>query len=143
MGKYKKILIFVLLCFFLGGCQKAPPEKPRLVTQVSISGTVQNAPFQAVYTKPEKMETVLYYLRGLNPRGKADTDPERIMGDRFKITVSLSDGSCQIYRQQADRFLSLDSRPWQRIDPKKGALLRPLLQSMPPDHSSTQGVYST
>ncbi len=91
---------------------------------------------EVIYTQPQKMETILYYLRSLEDLGSADTDPERIMGDRFKITVIYSDGSRRLYRQQADRFLSRDDRPWRTVDPQKAALLYPLLVSMPPDQPS-------
>lgn len=136
MGRFWKFSVMLLFCFVLSGCQASAPQTPRLVTRIHISGVHQDAPVEVNYTQPQKMETVLYYLRSLEDLGKADTDPERIIGDRFKITVFYSDGSCQIYRQQADRFLSRNDRPWQLVDPRKAALLYPLLTSIPPDQPS-------
>lgn len=136
MVKSRKICTVIALCFALCGCQKDVPQKPRLVTGVHISGIHQDAPVDVFYSQPEKMETILYYLRTLEDLGKPDTDPERIKGDRFKISLQYSDGSHQLYRQQADRFLSRNDHPWYKVDPRKASLLYPLLQSMAADQVS-------
>lgn len=136
MGRSGKILCLLLFCFTLCGCQSNGPQVPRLVTQIQIVGVHQNIPVEVIYTNPQKMETILYYLRSLEDLGRADTDPERIMGDRFKITVSFTDGSKSVYRQQADRFLSRDGRPWQAVDPQKARMLYPLMAALPADHFS-------
>ena len=139
MGKLRKILCLCLLCPLLTGCRSQSEETLELVTRVQVSGFSQNAPFRAVYTDPSKMETILYYLRGLDPQGTPDTDPERILGDHYRISISYTDGTRHIYRQQANRFLSFDSHTWKMVDPKKGSLLPLLLGILPPD----QEVYST
>lgn len=139
MGKFRKILCLCLLCTLLTGCRAQTEAPLALVNQIQISGYSQNAPFGAVYTNPLKMETILFYFRGLKPHGVPNTDPERISGDRYRITISFTDGTRHIYRQQANRFFSANSHPWQKIDPKKGAMLSLLLGILPPD----QGVYST
>lgn len=136
MGKAWKFSILFLCVIFLWGCQPKKPQSPRLVTMIRVSGVHQDIPLDVIYTQPQKMETLLYYLRSLEELGQAETDPERIMGDRFQITVSYSDGTRQIYRQRADRFLSRNDRPWKNVDPQKASLLYPLLMSMPADHSS-------
>ena len=137
MGKYWKLLILLILGLLLTGCQPKAPEKPRLVHEILITGVHQDAPLEIFYSDPRKMEAILYYLRSLEDLGRPDTDPERIMGDRFKITVSFTDGSQNVYRQQADQFLSRNSHPWRIIDSNKAKLLYPLLAGMPPDQPSS------
>lgn len=126
MEKFMKLFCVLLCCLFLCACQKAT-SAPRLVTKVTVtdnSGTVRD------YADPRKVETILYYLRSLEPLGKPKTDPERIMGESYRIDVVYSDGSKSIYRQRANRFLSRDSHPWQTINHRKAAVLRPLLDGM-------------
>lgn len=130
MGRFWKCFSLLLLPFLLTGCKKATHTPPSLVTQVTVTGIIQDSPVQADYSDPQKMEVILFYLRGLESLGRPDRDPERILGDHVRITVTLSDGSCHIYHQRANRFLSRDSQPWQRIDPQKAHLLAPLLKSL-------------
>ena len=136
MGKFRKFFSIVVFTLLLSGCNGKPPQAPNLVTGIHVAGVHQDAPLEIFYSDPRKMEAILYYLRSLEDLGAPDTDPERIMGDRFKITVSFTDGSQNIYRQQADRFLSYNSHPWQKVDPRKAGLLYPLLCGMEADHSS-------
>ena len=139
MRRVPKILFLCLLCCLLTGCHTQPEEPLRLVSRIQIDHTGPNTPAHAVYTDATKMETILFYLRHLNPRGHPDTDPERIIGDQYRISISFSDGTRRIYRQQANRFLSVDGHPWKKVDPKKGSLLPLLLGILPPD----QETYST
>lgn len=133
--KLRKTGIFLLfLGTLLTGCTSQPEAPLPLVTRVQISGQLQDAPFSSQYTDPDKMETILRYLRGLKTGGAPDTDPERIMGSHYRICIYRSDGTCHIYRQQADRYLSVDSRPWKKIPPKKALRLAGLLKTLPPDH---------
>lgn len=126
MVKFVKFSTVLLCCLFLCACQKTP-SAPRLVTQVTVTdGNGQSRDF----TDPRKVETILYYLRSLAPLGKPKTDPERIMGENYRIDVAYSDGSKSIYRQRANRFLSRDSHPWQTVDSRKASILRPLLEGM-------------
>lgn len=140
MGRIWKIFALLFLCFPIAGCGANPNRAPRLVTRIQISGVHEDAPVEVVYTQPQKMETILYYLRSLKSLGRARTDPERIMGDHFKITVTRSDGTSGVYFQQANRFLSRNYLPWQSVDPQRAALLYPLLMSMPPDQSSSDAA---
>ena len=135
MGKYFKLLLLFLGCLWLCGCKSKPvqPTAPVLVTQVDIHAQHQGQMASYHYLDARKMEAVLYYLRTLENLGPAKTDPERIIGDSYRIDVIFSDGSRRIYRQQANRFLSRNSRPWHRINAGRAALLYPLLESMPSD----------
>lgn len=126
MGKFCKLCFIFCCCMLLFGCSNR--QKPlHLVTKISVTdekGVTRD------FTQPQKMETILYYLRGLDTLGRPKTDPERIMGESYRICLEFSDGGQSIYRQRANRFLSKDSHPWQMVDPKKASVLRPLLEAL-------------
>jgi hypothetical protein len=126
MAKFWKLFTVFIICFSLFGCGQQ--QKPlHLVTKISVT---DNKGITRDFTDPQKMETILYYLRSLDPMGRPKTDPERIMGESYRIHIEYADGGQSIYRQRANRFLSKDAHPWQTIDPKKAAILRPLLESI-------------
>lgn len=127
MGKTWKIACTFFCCLMLCACTEKSTA-PRLVTKISVTDSTG---LTRIYTEPRKMEVILYYLRALEPSGKAKTDPERILGQSYRICVSFSDGQQTIYRQRANRFLSRDSHPWQNINFKKAAYLQTLLEAMP------------
>ncbi len=137
MKKRKFLFLLIVLCA-LSGCnrQVAGGDSPSLYTvteQIDILCCRDGNTQHFSYRSPEKMEVILNYLRHLDYKGKAHTDPERIMGDRYEISVISIDGSSRIYRQRTDRYLSRDNGPWELIDPKIGNKLYPLLQATPSD----------
>ena len=143
MDRRKNIVFLItLLMIALCGCSSQPTPMdaappPRFVTQVDV--VCQNGPQSLTrqYTSPEKIGSMLLYLRLLHPIGNADTDPELLTGNIFKITVHLSDGKQHVYYQQSDRYLSKDLQPWQQIEEKYADNLEPLLQSMSSDVAKT------
>jgi len=130
IGKF--LLLFIVVCLCLCGCQ--PENKaPRLVTQVEVTAYREEDVLHRVYTVPEKMETILYYLRTLKKIGKAETNPELLKGDYFVIRLRLSNGTQRVYYQAVNRYLSIDSHQWFAIDPEQARKLYPLLDMMPGD----------
>ena len=133
----KAIKLFTMFCFsviIMSGCvKKNAPPPCKVVTQVDISCRQENLLLQRHYTDPEKMESVLLYLRLLKPMGQPEQMPPPQLGDLYHITVSLSDGSKRNYLQMAHRYFSRDSRPWELIDPKQAAGLYFLMQKLPSD----------
>ena len=139
MKKQKLFLVFTFLCV-LSGCSKADtveikPVQYRVVEQIDISCCRSGVRQYFSYSTPQKMETILTYLRQLEYRGMAETDPERIRGDSYQITVRSSDGTFRRYRQRADCYLSRNNLPWEKIDTKQAQKLYPLLQEMPSDNA--------
>ena len=130
----KLFSVFLFCCLALWGCA---PQKDTSATcyvrLIYVQGTHEGQPITRQYMHPRKLDTILFYLRTLEDQALAKTDPERIVGDRYRITVVFSDGSKKIYYQQADRFLSRDARPWRQVDREKARLFYPLLKSLPPD----------
>lgn len=143
MKKAKKLalLIGILMLLFCGCSVNAAADEPaprlHVVTQVDIICRRADDILQWHYTQPQKMISVLNYVRLLEYRGKVDTDPEKIIGDSYKITVQLSDGRSHVYYQHAERYLSRDHHPWELIDPEQAQRLYPMLQEMPSDLADT------
>ena len=138
MKKRRWLFAFLVLCTgMLLGCRQAQPEQTvpntRVVTQIRVSYNYGKTQLERRYTTNPKMEAMLLYLRLLKEKGRAQIDPERLDGARYTITVDYSDGKQNIYYQRGDGYLSRNSHPWQRIDPKQGRWLRPLLENTPSD----------
>ena len=126
-----KKLLMIMLCLTLTGCAIPPVPKSRLVTGVRIESN--DPALSRYYTEPRKMETVLYYLRGLQERKDVQTDPERYGGHSYHIELLYSDGSNRHIFQRADRFISEDFQPWQEVQRRYGMFLEPLLRNMKSD----------
>lgn len=138
----KRTILLLILCplCFLSGCTRRHTLNDadsylRLVVRVDVVGNTGSSILEKTYTHQEKMEAILNYLRLIKQRGPADSDPEQFAGESYTITLHLSDGSKQIYRQHANRFLSKDAQPWRNIDPEHAGFLYPLLQAMPSDYA--------
>lgn len=140
MNKCKKcLLVLSLIMFIVSGCsqnhtQNPNESVPRFVTRIDVICHRENTTTLRHYTTQEKIEPVLICLRLLEPKGKADRDPERLIGDTYRIVLYLSNGGRSIYHLQADRYLSRDHHPWERVNEKQAQKLYPLLMRMASDH---------
>ena len=131
--KRKLLVLMVVFMMLLTGCkEEKPPELP-LVTAVEITCRHGEEVIHRTYTTPQKVQRFLYYLRRQQTMGYTDRNPERILGDTAWIRVELSDGSSRIYRQRADRFLSVDCHRWKKIDESWGRRLYSMLLLIPSD----------
>lgn len=129
-----KILALVLLCVFaISGCGEQPNRELPLVTGVEITCCHQGQTLKRHYSDPDKVHRVLYYLRKSHTMGYAKRDPERILGDSSRIELRLSTGDSRVYRQRADRYLSVDCCRWKNIDESWGRRLYYLLLLIPSD----------
>ena len=135
MKQYKKWIGAGLLLLIFSGCSRIHmPENidpgVRMALRVDVRCTQGGEAFYRSYTQPEKLEAMLLYLNLLNPKGRAEVDPEEFSGTANEITVYLSGGGKRVYRMRCDSFLSIDARPWQNVDPEHAADLYPLLLIM-------------
>lgn len=137
MKRRQLLIAFLLGICLLSGCRQAQPVETvpnsRIVTKVSASYVFGKTRLQRSYVRDEKIRSVLMYLRLLKQQGRTGVDPERLEGSSGEITVEYTDGTRNVYYLRSDSFLSRNGRPWQRIDPKQGKWLRPMLESMPSD----------
>ena len=138
MKRLQNISIFFLLLPFLFSGSAGPRMRkkamiPHTVTQIQIICRRDEQILTRCYTQPHKIQPVLHYMRMLKQEGAADTDPERLTGDRFDITLYYSDGQQRIYRQRSNRYISKNNQPWKKINWAHAQLLYPILQTMPSD----------
>ena len=113
--------------------QAEPVPQCAVVVRAELRHSLNGQHTERVYTMPEKLEAVLTYLRLLKTAPLHGEDPEMIAGDRFQIWLYYSDGSQRHYRQHACRFLSVDRRPWQAIEPGFARDLYVLMDALPGD----------
>ena len=135
----KAVKTFVLFCFFaiiMSGCGDHDTQvktSDHIVTQVDVLCQQEHIRIQRHYTNNEKMESVLLYLRLLNPQGTPDANPNLLEKDVYEITVHLSGGKKRVYRQTAHRYFSKDFQAWEMIEPGKAFELYHILQKFPSD----------
>ena len=129
----KMIIALFLLSIFPAGTVSAERNTLDIVTQVQITCRTEDAIISRQYMQPHKISAVLNYLRLLDCKGKADADPEQLIGDSFEIVLHDASGQHSIYRQRANRFFSKNSKPWMQVSPVQASRLYSLLQAMPSD----------
>ncbi len=137
MGKIGKLFCLALcFCILFSGCHRISNNEnvvPDLVRSVSVYYQRKDTTFHRTYTNTQKIDVILYYIYTLSPHGKASQDPESYLGDRCRITVTLTSGKTHIYRQFGAEYFSADHKPWQKIDKSKASVLFHLLAHMESD----------
>lgn len=133
MGRFQKIGMVLVLLLCLTGCNGNPGGSVRVVGAVDVVCDRGGQILHRHYTRPEKMETILKYLRLQEDLGPAEADPEHYAGERIRINITLTDGTRRVYYQCAGKFLSRQLRPWQQIDPGRAAEFSQKLTRMPTD----------
>ena len=126
MRKCWKIFILFFLVIFMGGCGKKKPLPPAVVTGVEICLQNEEGTFCRELTQDRQIRDLLEQLRLQRITGAVTDDPERLLGDGYEIRIRLSDGGSHIYRYRCG-YLSRDSRPWEKVDPKLGQTLYDLI----------------
>lgn len=125
-----------VLLLLLAGCCRILPRKEgpyRVVTQIQIAYQNGSLVAQRQFFREDKIQTILCYLRIIDPYGTPKEAPEQTPGSDFYITVWYSDGTKQVYHQHSDRYMRLNGGPWKRIDPQKAIDLSHLLGMMSSD----------
>lgn len=143
MGKIQKnrLFLWMLGCLYtlsLTGCSRlfhydSGPAVCRVVEKIEIH--FENGPlqFHRMYTASEKMQSILNYLRLIDPYGVPEEDPETTAGSSFRIVMHYSDGCQKTYLQKSDRFLLAEGQPWRKIDPKRAQELSRIVGTMESD----------
>ena len=132
-NSWKIGIVMVMLMAICGCGARAEAPLATVVEKVEVIGNHQGERFACIYTQSEKMTAILNYLRWLRPKYKADCDPETLPGDAYTITLTLSDGTQEIYRQKTNGYLQKDSGRWENIDPSKGVMLYEIVSQMAAD----------
>lgn len=130
------ILLLLLASILLPGCRKklsAYKVPSRIVTAVDIYCQKSTGTVLRHYTDTEKVESVLHYIRLLDPHGPTTVTAEAMQGDLFEIVVHLNDGGTRIHRQRSDTFAALHRMYWGFIDRSLGMRLTHLMALLPSD----------
>lgn len=141
MKKHVGIAAFLFSgLLFFSGCRKENTRTfSHLVTAVDITCQYQDVQIARHYTQQQKMEYVLLYLRLLEPAHRPCETAGENWEDVYEIRLSLGDGNQRLYRQRAHRYLAVDGRPWQTIDPEKAEGLYRLMRRLPSDSLPESG----
>lgn len=131
-----RMFLLTLLAFLFAGCQAGHPDPTaahgRVVTEITI--TRESDQVSHHYTEQRSMARILSYLRRLKPYGKVEGCPEVLSRENYRITVTLSDGSQQLYRQMDRRYFLDARRQWRQIDPDAAEELSLLFEA--PDETN-------
>ena len=131
-----RMFLLTLLAFLFAGCQAGHPDPTaahgRVVTEITI--TRESDQVSHHYTEQRSMARILSYLRRLKPYGKVEDCPEVLSRENYRITVTLSDGSQQLYRQLDRRYFLDARRQWRQIDPDAAEELSLLFEA--PDETN-------
>ena len=133
------LYIAVLSILVFSGCSqnnRGDRIPDRIVTGIDIYCQKPTCTVTRHYTHPEKIETVLTYLRLLRPIGPVVPTEEARQGDLYEIVIHLNNGDHRIHRQRSDSF-AITRRPfWGVIDRKLGNKLPFLMALLPSDNNT-------
>ena len=132
-NRWKIVAVIGMLIAMIGCGARQQAPLVAVVEKIEVIGNYQGEAIERTYTQSSKMTAVLNYLRWLQPRYKADCDPEMIPGDAYTITVTLSDGTQEVYQQKTNGYLRKDAGRWENIDPAKGVMLYEIISQMAGD----------
>lgn len=121
----------VFLCVFLCCARASAQGEERLVTQVQVRYEQGGAPLLRQYTKQDKMMAILNFLRLCKFDGMPADNPEDHIGSRCQILLTLAGGGSRTYYLHAERYLSKDGLPWEKVKPPDSLL--ELLRALPSD----------
>lgn len=128
----KRLAIFLICAVLLTGCGRRDRISVyRVVTGVDVEYRQEGNTILRTYTKPVSMQSILTYLRILQPFGPVNVEGEQ---DSFcQITLHYSQGPDSVYIQQGQRYLQKDGGDWATVDSTRASLLYPLLLLLPSD----------
>ena len=126
-----------LLIFFISmiPAQKATaePVSCRYVTRAEVLFQHDRWEEIRLYLKPEKISSLLTWLRLTKPQAGLSVDQQPESDHRYRITLHYSDGSQCICRLYGYSLLSRDDQVWQAVLPVHAQLLYPLFYYLPSD----------
>lgn len=125
--------VFLLLCLLAGSSRSATAANIRYVRQADVTLYRQGTSQTRIYLQPQKIKSILNFLRITQPRGSVYAAPADPQSHHYHIQLHFSDGSQSSYYLQDYRYFRKNSGLWQRVCPTLAGLLYPLLQLLPPD----------
>lgn len=136
MKRYTRYLLFICLLFLFAlipfGAGLAKPNI-RYVTQAEV--LLQKEEFRQtwVYSQPQKINSILNFLRTTDPRGRVYTAQPVAGSHHYRITLYYNDNTINTYYLQDYQYFNKNTTIWQRVSTSHAQLLYPLLQLLPTD----------
>lgn len=124
---FKKSIVVILL-LLLTGCAEPVPPGYRVVERITVTVSHNAQVREYQYTQPEKMQSILHYLRRMKTYAPVPIAPETFRGDAFRIVLHRSDGTEAVYHQIADGYLQKDGSVWEKVDARHASSLLRLLE---------------
>lgn len=133
--KIRQIAVLLLFLLLLSGCGhgRQPVSSVGVVSEITVTHEQQGMVTRQIYTDPDKLRRILNAIRNLGQKFNPTTDPETLPLTSFHIILRRTDGTEQIYRTKADRYIRIDHEPWQQTDPESLTHLTQLLQNLSGD----------
>lgn len=133
--KIRRTAVLLLFFLLLSGCghRRQPASSVRVVSEITVTHEQQGLVTRQIYTDPDKLRRILNAIRNLGQKFNPTTDPETLPLTSFHIILRRTDGTEQIYRTKADRYIRIDHEPWQQTDPESLTQLTQLLQNLSGD----------
>lgn len=127
--------VFLMLCLCTGFPRSAAAASPgiRYVNRADVTLYRQGSSQTSIYLQPQKINSILNYLRTARPHGRVDTAPADPDSHHYRIDLYFSDGRQSSCYLQDYRYFRKDSGLWQRVSPSHAGLLYPLLHLLQPD----------
>ena len=108
--------LLILLSSLLKPDLSPPQDRPlRVVTQIRVEQNHGGTVSGHTYRESGDMESILTYLRTLEPQDPVAIDPDTFRADVWDFRLELSDGSHADYRQLHREYLQRRDEPWRRV----------------------------
>ncbi len=128
----KKMVVLLLLPLVLWGCKgKASVPTYRVVTEVQVRYEREDGILIRTYEKPASVQSVLTFLRILQPFGPVNPDTDT--DSTCVITLHYSTGEDTVYLLKGQQYLQKDNGNWENVNTARASLLYPLLLLLPSD----------
>lgn len=128
----KKMVILLFLPLFLLGCgAKADAPTFRVVTGVEVRYEREDGILIRTYEKPASIQSILTFLRILQPFGPVI--PDTPQDSSCRITLHHSAGEDTVYLLRGQRYLQKNNGDWENVNAYRASLLYPLLLLLPSD----------
>ena len=128
MARWCSVMVLVLcLC---GCAEKKQVQTIRVVTGITVTAIRDRELTRKQIADSEEMETVLNYLRRLDPYFPTEISPDSFRTDAYEISISYSDGENTVYRQIYDQYFQVSDGSWRKIDPLEGNRLWGILTAV-------------
>lgn len=127
----KKLVILLIFPLLLWGCKAREEPTFRVVTGVEVRYEREDGILIRSYEKPASIQSILTFLRILQPFGPVNPDADA--DSSCRITLHHSAGEDTVYLLRGQRYLQKNNGDWENVNASRASLLYPLLLLLPSD----------